>query len=292
MRDRVGEPHGREPRGWMTTGVPRAPASARRVCSVACRQRALVGANVSAVEGRPWIRAGRRRSIPREPRLAPREDDDAAAERPLAAGDLVRDVEAAARGRRVGGADRDASHGRSRGRPRAASVVAGEIGLQGVVHPAEADGRGARHPADDAVAEHVALTCEPVAAAADDRSPRTEPRASSTGCERPAPGARRWLADQHATKIRSNGVRRRRGLEVEEPAAQPQGEGQQRSETAWTPCGAGADRRRTPGLVPHVSRREARHEPSARANDADTRADGKRGRGLWSDWREVGTRAP
>jgi DNA-3-methyladenine glycosylase II len=50
----------------MTTGVPSGScASACRVCSVACRQPALVGApNVSCAEGRPWIA---RRSPPLQP---------------------------------------------------------------------------------------------------------------------------------------------------------------------------------------------------------------------------------
>ena len=140
-RDRVGEAHVR-PYGWITTGVPSGSrASACRVCSVACRHPALVGRAERLVRRRASVDREPVASAPArgQPRLVPREHDDAAAEPPLAPGDLVGHVETPGRRRRARGADRDASPEDDTALLAQRQLTLRQVGLDGVSHRAEPD---------------------------------------------------------------------------------------------------------------------------------------------------------
>ncbi len=155
----------------MTTGVPSGRrASVLSVRSVAWRQPALAGVPIALPGARRPVHREPVAAVParRKPRLVPRDHDDAAAEAPARARDLVGDVEPAARRGRVARPDR---HPPAEDDP---AVLAqrqeplGEIRLDAVAHLPQSHCRGHRHPADDAVLEHVALDREPVAAPLDD----------------------------------------------------------------------------------------------------------------------------
>ena len=176
-------------------------------------QRLVGGMEAPALAGAPIARRSRRAAVDREPvaarparrqpRLGPREDDDAAAEAPPPARDLVGDVEPADRGRRVRSRRSRRAAGRRPGRPRGASAAASERSASTAKRTAAgATARRARHPADDAVPEHVALDGEPVAAtlrrpaaAAPSRTASSSPRRRASGSpehggSRPSPRAR------------------------------------------------------------------------------------------------------
>ena len=93
----------------MTTGVPSGRrASALSVRSVAWRQPALAGVPIVSPRARRPVHREPVAAVPpgRKSRLVPRDDDDAAAEAPARARDLVGDVEPAARRGRVARPDR------------------------------------------------------------------------------------------------------------------------------------------------------------------------------------------
>ena len=157
-----------------------------------------------------------------QPRLVPREHDDAAAEPPPASGDLVGDVEAPGRRRRARGADRDPPPEDDMAVLAQRQQPLRQVGLDRVADRAEADGRGAGHPADHAVPQDVALHGKPVAASADHLEPphRAEGRLPASRrrapCFRvpagsaPSPSSRRrascreapWTARRHLPTVR------------------------------------------------------------------------------------------
>ena len=190
-RDRVGEPHDAGPYGWITTGVPSGRrASALSVRSVACRHPALAGEPIdSDDDGRPWIA---RRSPPFQPAGSRGWLPDSTTmqqprpqrlpgiwsvtwNRPLGVGEPRR-------------SDRDAATKDDPPSLAQRQQPLGEVRLDAEGQPTDVDRRGPRHPADDAVAEHVALHREPVAAPLDDpkAAHRAERRLPRRDGQRPA----------------------------------------------------------------------------------------------------------